>query len=768
MTSYVTPDLPTGFGVSDHAYIQGGDHDLGSYQDDAQNAHSALGDPLAFGGEPSASHHDRAQDELFGESTSLESSLSSAFTSRDSVSELLRERISRAASREHSHSLGQPHSILGATPQDSSPQTTPTMRDDTIHAPSVSWGTGLQADAGHESPEPEPFRFESPTRLSTDEHLAMADSDVEMEMEMDGGEPEVPETSPPALQGVEEHQEAMFEQTILPFTESIRDRLALSARAASVILGEDANGMQQDRAPPLFDAAPYTNGYHPSYAVEEAVIDDEEDEQAPDEVEDAVRTLGQYTDAQPLDEPATETRISTITTIERVPLKRSVDDMPPEDPSRSVKRRRRRSLAEMLEAETEVFIRAHTERARRHTFVPASVVALDTPRQRRQSVGPGVTPGMPRPRGRPRKSDSVPLTRQASATPRPRGRPRKSDTALKTTPGLKKQTGFDPEVSTGVDPLTWATPRGRGRPPKSAPTTVSGPRPKTPVSTGRKRGRPSLASKATAQSPTRTPLVADEAGVVQPKRGRGRPPKATKAVPTPKSPGPVSLAIAAEDGEVQPKQRGRGRPRTQKLVEEVDLTVEADEEEALEVGPLEKEVVEAEPSELHTTDSPTQGHTTQSSLPPWLIQSPSTKRYKTPRRRQQEPSVPPLEEATTPKRRPGRPPKSTLTPVSTPTSTVPAANTSKKRSREAAELSDEVLEVEAKKLRTEPQVAEADVEIVESSSVRRGRGRPPKKGRKSAATAREPSTHPVAEADTSLLVQDVPPVRRGRGRPKKT
>lgn len=698
--------------------------------DDQLEAYHDLGESSNFPNDPETSH---THDDLFGDDPqpSATSSFSSApVASRSSVSGMLRESMSRAASREHSQSIGHPHSLFGATPYSSPPVSSPMPRD--VAATSAPWGQmSIPASAPRRTPEveqqpepepePEPFDFHSPTQLSTAEHLDVPHEDEDEDEEMEDGEsdePEVPETSLPSVMDPEE-QEQVEDQEPMMFEdagdieqqeqeeehedlETTRDQLEYSARAASVILGDETRVVRREHIETFLESAADVDGHHPLQEVEQAIDDEDDLEQA---LEDAVE------DDQVMEEPAEEeqlepptiTQISTITTVERVPLKRSIDEMSPGDPVHTAKRRRRRSFAEMLEADAQRFIAGLSERSRRHTSVPASQ-APETPSKKASQA---------------QKSQTEQGT---TTTPRGRGRPRKSD----ATPGATRGRSAAP-----------TTPGRRGRPPKAAADRKSTSRP--PPSTGRKRGRPSLASLAARDqgSPEATQAVAPP-----PSTGRrGRPRKYPVAAPAPASTNDATVETP------QPKRRGRPPKQKPVVVEDIydvpptpvkqsNIVVDAP-VEAIRLSGTPGRTVAAPRSRSRSVTAPSRGRTT----------AVYSRRASKSRTREIAPEAPRDESQT-----------------------------------EAPEPQTEVIEPEVEIQVDEPEATpEAALETAPEVAPPKRRGRPPKAKRANPAAA--PATEPVAAEDTtkkSSSSNEVaasagtseqvvrPDVPRRRGRPRKT
>jgi hypothetical protein len=563
MASFAEPDLPLSFGASDPL--------LPPDADDHLDAYAALTDPSNLADHAAAASDAQIEQSLFGDEPPPASTASFAAPVPSRNTDLLRESVSRAASREHSHSIGHPHSLFGATPYSSSPVASG-MHRDIAHAVSAPWGemsisagTALRTLEPEREPEPEneplnepepeaeePFGFQSPTQLSADEHLAVDGSDVDMHDESD--EPEVPETSLPSVQDEEEEQteqvqgqeEAILEEETIEEEAMTRDRLEYSARAASVILGEDTRAVLREEAQAVFESAPNANGFQVPQDVEEAIVDEEEIEpvvEAAEPIEQATEDNAE--EEQP--EAAIVTKISTFTTVERVPLKRSIDEIPADDPEHTAKRRRRRSFAEVLEADAQSFIAGLGDRSQRHASVAASV-APETPSKKPREKGTATTP---RSRGRPRKTDATPSAKRAKSmgpiTPRRRGRPPKAATGATPTTTTK------PAVSTG---------KKRGRPSLASQGLVSPTKPRsTPASTGR-RGRPRKNTVTTTAEANGVPETVTVLETPASKR-RGRPPKQKPTAEAAANSAPAVGANASDELLEAPTLAGVERPKKQ-------------------------------------------------------------------------------------------------------------------------------------------------------------------------------------------------------------
>lgn len=569
MASFAEPDLPVSFGTSDPL--------LPPDADDHLDAYAALTSPPNLNDHAAAASDAQIEQSLFGDEPPPVSTSSFPVPVPSRNTDLLRESVSRATSREHSHSIGHPHSLFGATPYSSSPVAS-AMHRDIAHAVSAPWGemsisagTTLRTPEPEREPEPEPenepanepelepeaeepFGFQSPTQLSADEHLAVDGSDVEMHDD-ESDEPEVPETSLPSVQDEEEEQtepvqgqeEAVSEEEAIEEEAMTRDRLEYSARAASVILGEDTRAVLREEAQAVFESSPNANGFQVPQDVEEAIIDEEEIEPV---VEAAVTTEQAIEDHAEEEQPEAPvvTHISTFTTVERVPLKRSIDEIPADDPEHTAKRRRRRSFAEVLEADAQSFIAGLGERSQRHASVAASV-APETPSKKPREKGTATTP---RSRGRPRKSDATPSAKRAKSmdpiTPRRRGRPPKAATGATPTTTTTK-----PAVSTG---------KKRGRPSLASQGLVSPTKPKsTPASAGR-RGRPRKNTVTTTAEANEAPENATVLETPAPKR-RGRPPKQKPTVQAAANSAPAIEANASNELLEAPTLAGVERPKKQ-------------------------------------------------------------------------------------------------------------------------------------------------------------------------------------------------------------
>lgn len=722
------PDL-----TAEQALLQATVYNLG---DDHSGA---PGEAIGFGGSATPG---QAQDELFTaeHDSNLPSFSTVQLASPNSVSDMLRERISRAASRGYAQNLGHPHSILGATPHEEGP-TLSSEPDGAFPAP--SWPYRDQAaEASRDSPEPEPFGFESPTRLSTDDHLAVSPSDGDSE------EREIAESSLPSVHGEdEEPQDVTFEKILTENEQSLRERLQSSARAASIILGDDTHEVQteeeaddagyamdvdEDQASDTLEDAPITNeDSRDEDHLEETtqVFQDDtlagvqEDRQADTR---AVTPLDVQTEqeantqASPREEtpPATETDAQTYpqadhqatlpesfvqsvtVTVQRVPLKRSIEEYAADELPPTMKRRRRRSDAEMLQANAQSFIASIMDRPRRHS-VAASTAVEATPEPRRS-----MSRARSRSRGRPRKSETLPrTTAQPPTTPRGRGRPPKAASASGTKSSLR--TSKDLSTPSKARPASRAmdleTPqrRGRGRPRKTPAKSETVP---TPKST----------------------------------RGRGRPPKSTTDTTA------KSHATVAEGLSEQP--RGRGRPRKSLPTSEPITFVQESE-------PMVPESTTSNPAVLEPDFA---AHSTRAShidLATFTTQETDGNPSQV-----GEPPAPKVS-GTGGIRRRGRPPKATA-----PTATL--ANTSKKRSREAVEETETIVAPEPKRPRTERPEEGAGGEI--RPDPPRRRGRPRKDSTKQAETGPLAGGTETGATPAKPSGQSIATTRARRGRPRKT
>lgn len=740
MASFAEPEIPARFGAADPLPA--------SHADEYLDAHSGLGESANFGNQAATTSSYHTQDAPFGDERqqSTPSTLFSApATSHSPVSDILRASMSRAVAREHTHSIGHPHSLFGATPHSSPTATSAFSRDTTQAVAAASWGEmnmspsaprrtpEPEPETEHE-PEPEPFGFESPTNLSTDDHLSVHRSDEDMD-DGESDEPEVPETSLPSVQDVEEqeqneeHEDLTLEEQLDIQEDTIsRDQLEYSARAASVILGEDTHAVRHEQTHTVVESSTNISDSYYLNESEQAIVDGgEENEQDPDAAggndqitEDPVRAEQleplMMTEPPAVTEPLAVAEFSTITTVEQVPLKRSADEISANDPIQTAKRRRRRSFAEMLEADARPIISSLlSERSRRHTSISASL-APETPVKKSREVQ----------RSLPEKGSST--------TPRGRGRPRKSDVAPSTA------------RAKSVAPIT---PKRRGRPAKAAVEAMSTSKP--PPSTGRKRGRPSLASLA-AQG-LASPMK-PQAGATIPTGRRGRPRKSTITA-LPHADDATTDAAVIE----QPQPKRRGRPAAPPQVH--DAALDTDEVEqprpkrrgrlaapsrANDAAPDAAEVEKPQPKQrgrpakqkpladvvmaeaLSSVDSPAVEANTVAE-PLETAASP-------------EERTPALAENTTLRKR-GRSARAAATRAVAPTATVSSDKPSTKRMREGVETPSNEPRRKAQKLQHAPQVAEPEVT---SDLPPKRRGRPPKA--QQAKPAATPDTNTVVTKDT--------------------